>query len=166
MTTPKVVITTTSCGTCPNYSYYSGGVYRCSLVDEAVLEKNRIAPFCPLPDYPSSIIADMQVTMLGLQKSVDYSFPFALFTFIAAKLKRTVSANGSTIVIPVRDREPVRLRFDSILELKTLPLSIRFEDRNKIYVLYADGINGPHMSEVLRRESVEQELFHRLDLAA
>ncbi len=165
MTVPKIVNMVNSCGECPNYGYYSGRVYRCNLVEEAVLEKDRIAPFCPLPDYPSRVIKEMEITVLGLQKSVDYSYPFALFTFIAAKLKRTVSANGSTIRIPCRDGE-VCLQYDHIRDLTLNPFSIRFLDADKTYVLCVDGIAGPSLSEVVRREGIDEELFHQIYLAA
>jgi hypothetical protein len=151
---PKVLGQVTSCGECPNYSYYSGGVHRCSLVEEAVLDKTIVAPFCPLPDYPSRTIAQMHITILGLREPLKYGFGLALMTHIAAKLKLDLHANGLGLTIPFKDMgkdREVYLGVDYIRDIEVRPFEITFTSGKSIFKL------SPDSDPPLLREAADKE---------
>jgi hypothetical protein len=122
----RIIATTDSCGTCPNYMYYSGGVYRCGLVDENVLDKSKVAPYCPLPLYPAKQIAEMETTILGLREGDARGFYLVLLTFIARKLKLNLSTNAFGISIPYDNGKSVYLGLDCVKEIRPSPLEITF----------------------------------------
>ena len=155
MTTPKVLGTVASCSECPNYVYYSGGVHRCTLVEETVSDKSIIAPFCPLPDYPSRTIAQMQTTILGLREPLKYGFEVALMTHIATKLKLDLHANGSGLTIPFKDTgkdREVYLRLDYILDIEVRPFKITFMSGESIFELSTDT-DPPLLREAADKDS-------------
>lgn len=165
MAVPKVLGNVTSCGRCPNYLYYSGGVYRCSLVDEAVLDKSIIAPFCPLPDYPSRTIAEMQTTILGLREPLKYGFGLALMTHIATKLKLNLSVSGSGIAIPFKDMNgdrQVYLMIDYIREVTVRPFEVAFQSGDGIFKLSPDT-NPPLLYEAT---DVDSKAWNQYELVA
>ena len=138
---PKMLGQVSSCGACPNYIYYSGGVYHCKLVEEAVLDKSIVAPFCPLPDYPSRIIAGMQTTILGLREPLKYGFSMALMTHIAARLKLDLHASGSGLTIPFKDMEKARevyLGLDYIRDIQVRPFEVTFMSGDSLFKLSSD----------------------------
>jgi len=155
MTFPlKVLGTVDSCGECPNYGYYSGGVHRCGLVDEAVLDKTTVAPFCPLPDYPSRIIAQMQTTILGLREPNKYGLGFALLTHIATKLKLDLHANGSGLTISFKDMgkdRKVYLGLDYIRGIEVRPFEITFTSESGTFKLSPDT-NPPLLREAADKD--------------
>jgi hypothetical protein len=149
MSAPKVLGQVTSCGECPNYVYYSGGQHRCRLVDETVLDKSIVAPFCPLPDYPSRAIADMQTTILGLRAAEHRGFQLMLLTYVANRLKVNVPAHARGLMVPLKDRE-VYMGLDRISEVKVWPLEISFSQGKNMFIL------SPDSSPPLLREKVLQ----------
>jgi hypothetical protein len=139
---PKVVDTVTSCSHCPHYSYDSGNVNRCSLVGEVVRDKTIVAPFCPLPDYPSRLIAEMQMTIAGLRDPLKYSFGLTLLTYVANRLKLNLHANGSGIIIPFKDMKKDReayLGLDLIRGIELRPFEITFLSSDGDFKLAPDG---------------------------
>jgi len=139
MSPPKITGQVTSCGTCPNYRYNSGGTYQCDLVDQIVLDKNVVAPFCPLPDFPSQIIADMEMTIRGLRKPLEYGFGLTLLTHIAAKLKINVDSSGSGIAIPLKGGRKVYLALDYITKITLRPFEIAFTRERSTFRLSPDA---------------------------
>ncbi len=113
---PKILALISSCGACPNYRYDSGGAYNCDLVGQTVRDKNRIAPFCPLADFPSRIIADLEVTADSLRRPNDHTFHWALMSFIADKLKAVLRSDGRYItLLPKKEgAQPILLLIDHI----------------------------------------------------
>jgi len=162
---PKVLGQVTSCGECPNHGYYSGSVYRCRLVDEAVLDKSIVAPFCPLPDYPSRTIAQMQTTILALREPLKYGFGMMLMSHIAAKLKLDLHAHGSGLTIPFKDMgkdREVYLGLDYIQGIETRPFEITFISGGSIFKLSPD-IKPPLLHEAADKEG---KLWSQHTLAA
>jgi hypothetical protein len=160
--TPKVLGMTRSCGKCPNYTYYSGGTHVCSLVDKAVLEKDEVAPFCPLPDYPSEIILDMQTTIVALREPLKYGFGMHLLTHVAAKLKRNLSSRGSGIQIPLKHEErSIYLGVHYITTITVNPFEIEFHYRDGLFRLAADG-DPPELREL---SDPEKKLWRHHEIA-
>lgn len=154
MTTPKVLGQVSSCGECPNRVYYSGGVHHCRLVDEAVHDKSVVAPFCPLPDYPSRTLAQMQTTILGLREPFKYGFGMALMTHVANKLKLNLHANGSGLTIPFKDMgkdREVYLGLDYIRHIEIRPFEITFLSGESVFKL------APDNETPLLREAADKE---------
>jgi hypothetical protein len=139
MSTPKILGMVTSCGTCPNHKYDSGGVSECVLVHEAVRDKSIVAPFCPLPDFPSRVIAGQQMTILGLREPNTYSFDFALLSHVATKLKLNVHASGLGIMLPLGDDREVYLNVDFITGVTIRPFEIIFRYEEREYRLSPDA---------------------------
>jgi hypothetical protein len=104
----RIVATTTSCGKCSNRIYESGGVYTCKLVGERIRSDAQVAPFCPLPVYPSRIISSLDATVESLRNAYSYTLPYAIFSFLAAKLKARISADGRSIHLLVKDGKEER----------------------------------------------------------
>lgn len=141
MPAPKIVDLVSSCGKCPNYQYYSGGVHKCKPADEIVLDKDEIAPFCPLPNYPSHQIASMQRTILDLREPNKAVFVLALLSHIATKLKLNLEPHGGGIVIPFKDGDKDRevyLSFEYITEVAVSPFSVIFQSGGKKFKLSPD----------------------------
>ncbi|MEZ0208599.1 MAG: hypothetical protein ACAH17_00275 [Candidatus Paceibacterota bacterium] len=122
-----------TCKGCPNRKYDSSNVYRCKLVGEIIRNENEVAAFCPLPHYPSSEIASLEATLQSLQKLHDYSFPYAVFSFIANKLKAKISSEGRSIHLLTWDsgkNEDFYIVIDRITKIDY--------ERSKIYFLGTD----------------------------
>src|SRR3569832_622543 len=139
---PKVLGQVTCCGVCLFFVFFCGGVHRCRLVDVAVLDKSIVAPFCPLPDYPSRIIAQMQTTILGLREPLKHGFGLALITQVATRLKLNLHANGTGITIPFKDMgkdRKVYLGLDYIREIDVRPFEITFVGGESIFKLSPDS---------------------------
>jgi hypothetical protein len=160
MSTPKILGQVASCGICPNYVYYSGGVHRCRLVDETVRDKEIVAPFCPLPDYPSRMISGMQATILGLREPNKYDFGIALLTHVATKLKLDLHAHGSGITILLMDERKVYLGLDYITEVRLRPFEITFANEEGKFKLSPDA-DPPVLSEAA---GADGNLWHHHNL--
>ncbi len=105
----KVLQIIESCNGCPNRRYSSGGAYDCTLLDERIPEEVVIAPFCPLTDYPSRIIAEMATTIHLLRKQNTTSFTLGILSLIATKLELNVRSDYLGIDIPLQDGTVVHL---------------------------------------------------------
>lgn len=126
---PKVLGLVTCCEECRHYTYDSGGVYQCDLVGEPVTDYSAIAPFCPLSDYPSRLLAQMQRTIWALREPQSGVFGTLLMTHVATRLKLNLHANGSGVTILLKDRgqdREVHLQLDYIQEVRVQPLEITF----------------------------------------
>ena len=139
MGVPKIVALTQSCKQCPNYSYFSGGQSICSLANQIVLEPSEIAPFCPLADYPSEIIASLQKTMNYHRHGYRHTLKSLVMTHIAAKLNCAVDPTGRHIKIPLRESsEVVVFTIDLVTQLSFDVIAFMDTD-DKRYILYVDG---------------------------
>ena len=59
----KIVGVVTSCKVCPNRSYYSGGRYECSKVNQVLAPEIALPSWCPLAEHPSVEIGRAQVAI-------------------------------------------------------------------------------------------------------
>lgn len=154
MPTPKVVQLVTSCGGCPNKGYYSGGASQCKLTEEIIQDMSSIAPFCPLADFPSKKLADMEATIGLLRDPNKRSLSMAILAYVAARLKTTVSASGA-VEIKLKKGESVYLIFSHLLEITSQPWSIIFMYGDKKYRLYPE--REPSLSVAVKLEGSEGE---------
>ena len=163
MATSKVLDLISSCGECPNHVYYSGGRYNCRLTDETVLDSAIVAPFCPLADYPSRTIADMQRTIRVLREDGSQWFDSVLLSYIAGKFGLNILANGRGIIILLKDDSKVEFGLDFVKEIKRYPFEIVFLDADDAkYVLRPDE-TPPNLYQVVSWEG--EEVLQRLQLA-
>lgn len=159
---PKILQIVNSCGICLNYRYYSGGKYVCTGVHEIVEDKSLIAPFCPLVDFPSRIIANMERTIQTLREPNKYGMVLAILSHVATKLKVNMDAYGMSI--PIKDNDSIYLKHDAITEITTFPYALYFIFGEKNFKLIPDG-DKPHLYEmVLRDELPDKELWVELYL--
>ncbi|MDB5264555.1 MAG: hypothetical protein JWN64_126 [Parcubacteria group bacterium] len=110
-------------------------------MDEVVLDKTIVAPFCPLTDYPSHVIAGMQKTILDLREPNKPVFVLTLLSHVATKLNLNLEANGRGIVIPFKDRDEDRrvyMAFDYITEITLSPFMVAFIYGDKRFKLFPD----------------------------
>lgn len=149
----KILRLVSSCGVCPNYGYYSGGVHQCRSVEEDVENPNVIAPFCPLADFPSEIIAGLDKTIKRLTNPYSYTLSLAVMSHVAAKLGVAFNSRGSSLMIPQEEGEPILLSFDYITDIKMgLGAEIHFiGSKREKFVLCPDS-----KPPSLRRELVEK----------
>jgi hypothetical protein len=161
--THKITKIVQTCAECPYYSYYSGGASKCNMVDEVVIYRKEVAPFCPLPDYPSRTIAEMQTTIASLREPNKFGGALALLSHVATKLKLPLSANGSGITIPFKDMKKDReiyLGIDYIREVSMRPFEITFWWNDGTFKL------SPDADPPLLREKADpnQDLWHHHNL--
>lgn len=161
MPTPKIVQLVTSCGGCPNKGYYSGGASQCKLTDEIIQDMSSVAPFCPLADYPSKKLADMEATINLLREPNKRSLSMAILSYVAAKLKTTVSASGS-VELKLKKGESVYLMFSHLLSFESQPWSIVFMCGDKKYRLYPEGELA--LSVAVKLEGREEEDWQTCEL--
>ncbi len=144
MPTPKIVTMTTSCRACEKRQGDT-----CSLVDTMIVDKDIVAPFCPLPDHPAQVIASQQYTIMGLREPHKWGFNFALMNHVGAKLKLNITAGlVPSITIPCKqggEELDVCFRLDHITAIDVPALAIVFMDRGRTYKLYVDT-SPPKMS--------------------
>lgn len=158
----KIVLLVSSCGECPNRGYYSGGQLQCNLVNEIIPDKNVVAPFCPLSDFPSSTIANMAATIRTLREPNKYGLNLAILSYVATKLGTLLGAN-SVVTIPLKNGESVYLRYDSITKIDTQPYEIHFMcDEKRLRLSLGDK---PSLSEEVIREGFDEPLWLRCELA-
>lgn len=134
----KILALVTACKSCPNYHYDSGGRYKCGLADEHIIDANRVASFCPLADFPSRTIAQLERTVFALQNPGQYGFEYMLLAHCATKLRALFSSDGSSLQIPLRDETFVSLRFDHITKVETYPATLYFNHDDSQYKLHPD----------------------------
>lgn len=90
----KIAKTTSSCRSCPFQSYYSGRAYKCNKTDENILDMDKVAAFCPLPDFPSAKLAEQEINILALRNGFEKNPIIALFTSICVKCNLSLSTRG------------------------------------------------------------------------
>jgi hypothetical protein len=110
-----------SCGECPNYQYYSGGTHVCTFVDLVVTDKTQVSKFCPLPQYPAQVIADLHNSLREYQTEEEkLGLRQVVLRQIAAGFK-TVVSNFRSIVFKATESErwptKIILSYDCITEV-------------------------------------------------
>lgn len=158
MTVPKIVTQVSFCGECPHYRYYSGGAHECEKVQQIVREKSKVAPFCPLPDFPSRVIAEMQTTIEMLREPYKFGFDLALLTHVATKLKLSIEANGRGILIPYGQGNHAYLGSEYITKIQVVPCEIFFSEKLTKYRLIPDGPE-PSLYKALDQEGRRWTLY-------
>lgn len=160
---PKILKIVDSCGGCPQYCYYSGGQYECKLVGEIVPDKTVIASFCPLTEFPSRMLADMDATIRRLREPNKYGLVLALLSHIATKLKTNVSAHG-VITITLKDGTSVYLRHDAITETLPQEGTVIFWGNDRKYKLHPDAV-PPQLYGQFVRDDIPGEHWEHLYIA-
>lgn len=164
MATPKVLTLVRSCGSCPHHVYYSGGAFECALTGEIVQRKDTIAPFCPLADYPSRAIAEMETTIRAQQDSYQYGLAVTLISHVASKLGRRLHARGDSLDIPLEDGTAVSLHAACIESVAPWESVVTFKHRDDTYQLHPDS-TPPRLYRALPKEEGEEQLYEMLDIA-
>lgn len=59
----KIIGIVQGCKGCPNRSYYSGGRYECTLVEQMLAPEVTLPSWCPLPNHPAAEIGAAQVAV-------------------------------------------------------------------------------------------------------
>jgi len=155
----RIVALVQSCNKCPHC--IGGNRPECDLVDEIIIDRTTIAPFCPLTMYPSGTIASMDWTIRTLREPNKYGLSLAILSHVATKLGTTLSILGS-VGISLKDGTTVYLRYDYITYLTIT--EIHFMYGGGTYKLYPDS-NPPRLFEQVKREGVEEPQWHQLELA-
>ncbi len=159
--TVKVLPLVTSCKGCPNRHSNE-----CALVNERIADMHTVAPFCPLPDYPSHLIAQMETTISALSDPNKYGFSRMILAFIATKLTLNLSADGRSLVIPTTDDRQIRFDPEYVTKCETVPgLDIEFRFADGTFRLTPDT-NPPTLSEAVMAtiEGEQKQLWHPLGI--
>lgn len=164
MGTPKILQRVSKCGECPHYVYYSGGTHKCSETDEIVHNEDEIAPFCPLTDYPSRTIAEMETTITALRTPYKHGVELALLSHIATKLKTKLNARGSSILIQLKDGKAVGFDLNYINSISINPFELRFTYREETYLFLPDA-DPPKLYRKQQATEDFGELWHELKIA-
>lgn len=149
--TLKVQKTVRSCAECPHRQYASSTMYQCVAVDEIIYDKDIIPVFCPLPDYPSRQLAELEQSVRAYQAHHERSFTKVLMLYVASRLSRAVSAGGTGVKIPIQKGEEVYLDIRHIVSMTVWPLEISFHYRDALYRL------SPEVERVQLRRQSEKE---------
>lgn len=164
---PKVLKLVQSCGDCPHCDYYSGGQFKCKLTGEVVVDKAIIAPFCPLADYPSQMLASMDATIRVLRDSRQYMFATAVLSHLATRLNTVLGPNG-VVAIALKNGETLNVPPDHVTEVTMNPFcSVHFLSGGKTFKLYPDT-NPPELSEKVDEveiNGVKEPLWRSCELA-
>lgn len=160
----KILKLIDSCGGCPQYGYYSGGQSECRLVNEIVPDKTVIAPFCPLTEFPSHMLASMDSTIRLLREPNKYGIVLAVLSHISTKLKKDADRNGGITIELKNNRAPVYLRHDGITSVVPFQGAVFFVDGGYKYKLYPDTL-PPQLHVQVAREGITDELWEHLYIA-
>lgn len=161
----KILGMTDSCKECANRAYYSGRMHVCRLVDEVIhaAHEHEVAPFCPLPDYPSKTIAGQQATIFGLREPHAGSLGLMLLTHIATKLNLALEPSACGVTIPFKDMKKDReayLGLEYISEIAPWHYAITFRWGDRIFRLHPDA--DPPVLEEARDAHGELWVRHEL----
>lgn len=158
---PKILKIIDSCGGCPQYGYYSGGQSECKLVGEIVTDKTVIAAFCPLTEFPSRMLANMDETIRLLREPNKYGIVVAVLSHISTKLKKDSDKNGGITIELKNGQAPVYLRHDGITNVVPFQGAVFFVDGEYKYKLYPDTL-PPQLHVQVAHEGITDELWEQL----
>lgn len=158
--TQKILTLVSSCEQCPRYKYGTGGGYECREVGEIVRDKGELAPFCPLPDYPSAVIAKMDTTIRTLREPNKYGLVVAILSHLATKLKVNLDTHGMNI--PTKDGD-IYLFHEAITDISLQDSSVYFISGDRKFRLLPDG-DRPKLYEAIKAEGIEKELWRECTL--
>lgn len=133
---PRILQLVQSCGECPNRGYYSEGQYECKLVVQIIVNKEVVAPFCPLPDYPAKTIADLARTVQMERDAHPYSFSYMTVAHVARKFNTLMTGRGTTFTL--KDGSTINLEFDHITAIEPQGTEILFLAGGKSYRITPD----------------------------
>lgn len=159
---PKILKLVDSCGKCPHHGYYSEGQHECKLVGEIVVNKEAVAPFCPLPDYPAKIIADLARTVRVERDLHQYSFSYMTVAHVARKFKTNMTGRGTTFTL--KDGTTISLEFDHITSIDLRGTEIFFMSGDKNYRIAPD-IKEPTLYAAVQVPNKAEMGWTRLELA-
>jgi hypothetical protein len=135
MNAPKILKLVNCCRECPNRHGSE-----CSLVNERIANIDVVAPFCPLSDYPSQIIAGLALTVAGAREPHKWGLDYAVINHVAAKLGLPFNAGRTSITIPYnRNGEVGEARLMSDYTINVDGYSITFVDGDKKFKLSPDS---------------------------
>jgi hypothetical protein len=165
--TPKILALISSCGECPKYQYYSGGQHVCSLVDQPVLDKQKVAKFCPLPDFPSETIASMEQTFERLRKPNEYSLQHAVLSYLSSKLGALFTPSGNGILINLAEEgKTVYMDLGYVTNIDPSRQEVNFIYDKNDYKLCVGGISKPELYMKVKDEHPEVNgRWTRIELA-
>lgn len=161
----KILKIVDSCGGCPNYGYDSGGRHKCKLVDEIVPDKTEVASFCPLTEFPSRMLANMNETIRLLREPNKYGIVLAVLSHISTKLKKDADRNGGITIELKNNQAPVYLRHDGITSVVPFQGAVFFVDGEHKYKLYPDTLPPQLLVQVAPEGFRTDELWEQLYIA-
>ena len=150
MPAPKVLALVTSCKDCSNHQYQE-----CRLAGAPVIDSSVVAPFCPLPDYPSLVIAGMERTIKDLREPNKPALALALLSHIATKLKLNLEADGRGVIIRFRDGNEDRevyVGFDYITDISLSSSAVSFLSPDRRRFKLRPDAQPPILEEAEERE--------------
>jgi len=150
-----------SCKSCPNRKYASGGVYDCTLAHERIPDAVGIASFCPLPDYPARIIAEQEATIRALRDQQSLSLTVGILSLIAMKLGVTLHPDYLGLTLECENGEKVFLHHDSF-GVTEFTLMVTFRDQGKNYRLSIGS--EPLLMVEVTREGIKDPRWMQLSL--
>ena len=160
---PKMLELIGSCRKCPHRKYEREGHYRCTMVQADIPNPDKVALFCPLPDFPSGVIADLNETVAALREPYKYHLAYALMSHIATKLGRPLTVHASVILL-LKDGRELQLRHDHIREISIFSGEIHFFHNGKEFKLLPDA-TPPELYEQIVQGEGANRLWGRCELA-
>ncbi len=91
------------------------GVDSCNLNGQRIPDQRTIPVWCPLPDPPSRLIADMEATIRGLREQAKLPFSTAVLSLIATRLGTNIRSDMRGINLVLEKGEVVMLEYDSLV---------------------------------------------------
>lgn len=166
---PRIQKLVNSCGECPHYSYYSGGVHTCSLVDQFVRDKSVIAPFCPLAVYPSQAISDMMALIDAYKGKAQKDHVIALFACICSKFSFQMTERFSIRLrikdLESKEEETVHIDISNVTEFLLREGKITFVDMDKTFTLLIGG-DRPELRRLVKVDDGLPERYITVQILA
>ena len=159
----KIIGLVSKCEDCPNYRYYSGGKYICSLTGQIVPDKDIIPLFCPLKNFPSDIISNLETTVRTLREPDKYNLAQKLMSHIATRLKTVVSESG-VVTINLKDGSVVYLNPHYITKFEIIYCVVYFVYENIQFKLISES-DPPILEKMIKKDDYDNPLSIRVDLA-
>ncbi len=131
---------------------------------ETIPQDVSIAPFCPLPDYPSGVIAQMEATIRTLRGLGKPPFFIEIFSLLAKRLGVLLHTNSGGLTIELEDDTKVHLLYDTIhnVEVSHTTWSIFFHHEGTLYRLSL--YDKPSLSRKVQIPGVENMLWQECEL--